>query len=219
MKAFIFSGLGADHRVFEHIDFGTYTPEFIPWKSVDAKETLNSYAKKMSASFPENEPFLLLGISFGGILAQEVGKLFPQARILLIASVKTRHELTTFMRISGKLHLDKIAPLGSFFKNKKLNYWFFGAKHEAEKRVLSQILADTDPIFTRWAIGEIIRWKKNDYNTNPLKHVHGEADRIFPIRRTHPDICIPDGAHLMTVSQPEILSEKIQLLLNELAGV
>lgn len=219
MKSFIFSGLGADQRVFEQIDFGTYSPKFIPWKFVSKNETLSSYAIKMSEEFPENEPFLLIGISFGGILAQEVSKLYPQARILLLASVQYYYQLPLFMRLAGKLNLEKLIPIQLTLKLKRANYWFFGCKTDSEKEILNQVLKETDPIMARWAIGEIMRWKQEKTIDAPLIHIHGDSDKIFPIKKVSPDYVVKNGSHFMTVSQPMLLSRLIRTALIKLENV
>lgn len=215
MQCFIFSGLGADQRVFDEIDFGNYHPQFIPWKSVDPDESLSSYAMKMSANFPKKEPFLLIGISFGGILAQEVGKYFPQAKILLLSSVQQRKELPLWMRFFSIFLSEKVIPIRRILKFNRINYSFFGTKTELERQRLSEILNDTDPKFAQFAIGCILRWKKTPID-NSIVHIHGDNDSIFPIKRVKPDHIISGGSHFMTVSKAAILSPIIQQCLHTL---
>src|SRR5690606_28035423 len=47
-KIYIFSGLGVDKRVFDNIDFGTKSPEFIDWISPLKNESLAEYSKRIS---------------------------------------------------------------------------------------------------------------------------------------------------------------------------
>lgn len=210
MKAFIFSGLGADHRVFEAIDFGPFNPQFIPWTTIAANETLASYALQMSQGFPKDEPFILIGISFGGILAQEVARFYPNASILLIATVQSKSQLPFFMRLTGKLKLHKRFPIQFALKFNRGAHWFFGCQSNGEKAILNQILQDTNPTFARWAIGEIAQWNQLVPTSNPVFHIHGDSDRIFPIKQVNPDKKIKNGSHFMTVSQPDVLSKAIQ---------
>lgn len=218
MKAFIFSGLGADQRVFEHIDFGKIHPIFIPWKAISSHENLATYALKMSSGFPKDEPFILLGISFGGILAQEVAKIYPKARIIILASVQSRKQLPFFMRLSGILKLHHLIPFKQILRLKSANHWFFGCKTEEEKHLLDQILAETDPVFARWAIGEIIQWKQLDPLDTTIFHIHGNSDRIFPIKQVAPTSIIENGSHFMTVSQPKKLSTVLQHAISEIVN-
>ena len=73
-KIFIFSGLGADHRVFHKMNFQEFVPVFIHWIEPLKKETIQNYAIRISKQITEPNP-IVLGISFGGIMAIEVSKL------------------------------------------------------------------------------------------------------------------------------------------------
>ncbi len=213
---YILSGLGADERVFDNIDFGHYKPVFIPWESVDPKQSFESYIKQLSERVLEPNP-ILIGISFGGIVAQEMSALLNNCPVLILASVKTRAELPLWMKAGGKIGLQKLIPIKKLLKNKKGNHWFFGTKTDEEKTILNQILADSDPLFTKWAIHQIVSWKRKTPVSSKVLHIHGTKDRIFHIRKLHPDYIIESGTHFMTVSQPEELSFTIQQALEKLS--
>ena len=87
-----------------------------------------------------------------------------------------------------------------------------------EKHILDQILADSDPVFTKRAIGMITTWKRRNPVPSPVLQIHGDADHIFKIGNVTPDYIVAGGTHFMTVSQPEKLSELIQDALNRLSG-
>lgn len=73
-KIYIFSGLGVDKRVFDNIDFGTKSPEFIDWISPLKNESLAEYSKRISENMKSEKP-ILIGPSFGGIVATEISKI------------------------------------------------------------------------------------------------------------------------------------------------
>lgn len=212
---YILSGLGADERVFDNIDFGAYKPIFIPWESVDPKQSFQSYIRQLSEHVKEPNP-ILIGISFGGIVAQEMSVLLNNCPVLILASVQTRAELPFWMKAGGKIGLQKFIPVKKLLKNKKGNHWFFGTKTSEEKTILNQILADSDPVFTKWAIHQIVSWKRKTPVASKVLHIHGTKDRIFNIRKLHPDYIIEGGTHFMTVSQHEELSFTIQQALDRL---
>lgn len=214
-SCYIFSGLGADERVFDQIDFGDFTPVFIPWEKVDPDQSFESYVKQLSQSIHTSNP-VLIGISFGGMVAQEMSSLFDNCPVLIISSVKTRSELPLFMRISCKTGLHQLIPIKWALKNKRMNHWLFGTKTEHEKQVLDQILADSDPDFTKWAIHRITNWQRRIKIPGKLLHIHGDWDHIFPIGNVHPDYIIQEGTHFMTVSKHEEVSSVIQEALKKL---
>lgn len=212
---YILSGLGADERVFDQIDFGDFSPVFIPWEAIEPGQTFELYVKQLSRHVKSYDP-ILAGLSFGGIVAQEMSRLFNHCPVLIISSIQTRSQLSAFMRFSGKIGLHKLVPMKWVLKNKYINYWLFGTKTKQEKEKLDQILANSDPAFTKWAIGQISNWKRTHPIPANMLHIHGSADRIFKIENVKPDYVIPGGTHFMTVSKHEEVSEVIQDALGRL---
>lgn len=215
-SCYIFSGLGADERVFDRIDFGPFHPVFIPWEQVHPEQSFESYIKQLSIGIKSEVP-VLIGISFGGIVAQEMSALLGNCPVLIISSVRTRSELPLLMRFFGKSGLHKLIPIKRVLKNKSINHWLFGTKTASEKKLLDQILADSDPVFTKWAIRAITKWQRKEPVPAKVIHIHGDADHIFQIGNVHPDYVIPGGTHFMTVSKHEEVSQIIQDALEKLA--
>lgn len=212
---YILSGLGADERVFDQIDFGDFSPVFIPWEPVDPDQSFESYIKQLSNHIKSEHP-ILIGISFGGIVAQELSVLLNNCPVLIISSVRTRYEMSPLLRFSGKIGLHKLMPVKQVLKPSSINYWLFGTQTDSEKELLDQILADSDPVFTKWAIHQITNWTRTKPVPAKVLHIHGDADRIFNIQNVRPDYIIPGGTHFMTVSQYKEVSQAIQDALEKL---
>lgn len=213
---YIFSGLGADERIFEHISFGARTVVFLPWKEVGPKETLTSYARRYLPEIADKHA-VIIGISFGGILAQEVSECLGNTNpVLLIASVRTKDELPLLFRWGGKIGLNKLIPIRLSLHLKKVNHFFFGTQTEQEKSTLDTILKETNPQFAKWAIHEIVNWNRRSSSNPQIAQINGANDRIFPIKNIRSTIQIENGTHFMTVSQSELLSTIIQNELDHL---
>src|SRR5690554_4484413 len=104
-KVYIFSGLGVDKRVFDKIDFASLDVEFIDWIEPLKNEPINEYAHRISQKITEKE-VILIGLSFGGMMAVEVSKIVEVKKLILIASAKNRRELPKIYRVLGKLRLN-----------------------------------------------------------------------------------------------------------------
>lgn len=207
-KIYIFSGLGVDRRVFDNIDFGDLNVEFIDWISPLTNEAIEIYAERISRKIISENP-ILIGLSFGGMVAVEISKIIKTEKIILIASAKNRFELPRFNRFSGKLKLNKLIPKAIFKKQNFITNWLFGIESEAEKQLLKNILKDTDPNFFAWAINEIVNWKNETIPEN-LIHIHGNKDRIIPIKNVKADFVIDGGGHFMTVNRAEKMRKIIR---------
>lgn len=84
-KAYVFSGLGVDKRVFDNMDFGDLQVEFVDWITPEKTESLQQYALRLSGCIDTENP-VLIGLSFGGMIAVEISKVMRCRKTILIAS-------------------------------------------------------------------------------------------------------------------------------------
>lgn len=210
MKVYFISGLGADERVFQKLKL---PPRFIvahiKWPVILKEETLESYALKIAEQINTKEPFIILGLSFGGMMAVELSKHIHPEKIILLSSISVYTEMPLLYRIAGKLGIIHIIP--SFLLNKiyPFTYWFFGTDNKEEKKMLKQIIHDTDPLFLKWALREIINWQ-NIKRPENIVHIHGSADKVFPVRNVDADIIVNGGGHFMVYDKAEELNEILE---------
>ena len=207
-KIYIFSGLGVDKSVFDYIDFSNLDVEFVDWIAPLEKESLKNYAKRISSIIVSENP-IVIGLSFGGILAVEISKIKKIKKLILIASAKNKNELPRIYQIAGKLKLNKLLPSALLKNQNFITNWMFGINTESEKQLLKTILEETDPKFLRWAINEILNWK-NELTPENFIHIHGNNDRIIPIKNVKADYIIANGGHFMTVNKAEEIGEIIK---------
>jgi esterase/lipase len=213
---YIFSGLGADERVFQHMDFNGFNTKFIRWETPIAGETIESYASRISLKITSPKP-MILGLSFGGLMAIEVAKQMETDKVVLIASAKTKWEIPFYYRTIGLLGLHKLLPTSIQKQSNFITNWLFGAKSKSDKKLLKQILKDTDPIFLKWAVDKVFSWK-NEIVPSNIFHIHGTNDKILPLKFVECDIEIINGGHLMTLDKAEEISRFIkQQLLDKLS--
>jgi pimeloyl-ACP methyl ester carboxylesterase len=211
-NVYIFSGLGADERVFHRIDFSDYKTVFIQWIEPLEKESIEHYAQRFAGQITSGKP-ILIGLSFGGMMAIEVAKQINAEKLILISTAKTRNEIPFYFRLVGQLRLHKIIPEKLLKRSNFLLDWFFDVNSIFDRQLLKQILNDSNTKFLKWAIDKIVRWKNH---TLPEKyiHIHGTNDRIFPIKFVTCDVKINNGGHLMVLNHSLELNEilKQQLL-------
>jgi pimeloyl-ACP methyl ester carboxylesterase len=211
-NVYIFSGLGADERVFQQLDFSDYRAVFIKWIEPQKRESIEHYAKRLIGQITSDKP-VLIGLSFGGIMAVEVAKQINTEKLILIATAKTRNEIPFYYRLAGRLGLHKIMPAKLLKSSNFLTNWFFGVSSTFDRKLLRQILSETDSKFLKWAIDKIVHWKNHTLPENYI-HIHGANDRILPVKFITCDVKINGGGHLMVLNHFEELNEilKQQLL-------
>jgi hypothetical protein len=207
------SGLGADERVFASLHLEGYQIHYIKWITPARNESLEFYAKKLIEQIKHPDP-ILIGLSFGGIMCIEIAKLIATELIIIISSIKNDGELPLWMRISGKLRLNRILPMRSFKLIEPLENYNLGVKTKTEKKMVGDYRKNVDQAYTDWAINAILNWK-NEKAPQNLYHIHGDSDRIFSIKKIKPDYTIQNGGHLMIMQQSKEVNECIRAILEK----
>lgn len=210
-KVYVFSGLGVDKRVFSTIDFGDLEVEFVDWIIPEKTESLQQYALRISRCIKTEKP-VLIGLSFGGMIAVEISRIMQCSRTILIASATNIKELPALYRVVGFLKIQKLIPTALLKNRNSLADWFFGITSKEEKFLLQGILKDTDPVFLRWALTAVLNWKTKNATENVF-HIHGDKDRIIPLNLVRADYIVKNGGHFMTVNKAEEISAVIKELL------
>ena len=111
MKLYVVSGLGADFKVLDKLKF----PEnlevvFLEWLIPVRNESFQHYISRMADRVDATETFCLLGYSFGGIVVQEINKLKPAQKTVILASIKSHHEKSRFIKLGERTGLPKYLP-------------------------------------------------------------------------------------------------------------
>lgn len=212
MKLFCLSGLGVDHRAFRNLHVEGVELVHIPWIDPLKKESLSEYAMRLFQSVSIPEEYNLIGVSFGGMIAQEFEKIRKPNALFLVSTVANSSELSTVFKIGGRLKLYKIVPKFFLKRTNRFTHFLFGTRKKEDKLLLREILSDSDTAFFRWAMGAIVQWKNTSSSTG--LRIHGTKDKILPVRGT-PNVSIQNAGHFMIVTHGKELSEIIELKLKE----
>jgi esterase/lipase len=204
---YIFTGLGADERVFHKIKFDNYNAIHIKWITPLQNESIEAYALRLTKQITSSSP-ILIGLSFGGMMAVEVAKHIVTEKIILISSSKNKKEIPFYYKLAGKMRLHKIIRARFLVKANKITNKIFSVRSSEDKKIISSMMAASDVVFLNWAIDKIVHLKNVVVHKN-LTHIHGTADRILPIRFVNADIIIKGGTHLMIMNKAEEVQQKI----------
>lgn len=210
-KVYFISGIGADKRVFSFLDLSFCEPIFIDWIAPIKKESLESYALRLRNKIPESHP-IIVGISFGGMLTVEMAKADQNIQPIIIASNKTAREFPGYLRASKYFPVYKWIP-GKIIKASAFSFrWIMGSEGKEQKKVLREIMRDTDMRFVKWAIDSILNWKNEEVPKNII-HIHGTSDKLLPYSRIKADYTIKGGTHVMPLEKHEEISALLKKLI------
>jgi len=209
MKVYFISGLAADKRVFKYIQLPTGCEAVhLEWIVPEKADTLVSYAIRLAEKINRDEPFALVGLSFGGMLATEIAKLYKPAATILISSVPVANHLPGYFRMAGKIGLHKLVPV-SLMKTSAATKRFFTREKNDDKKLLWEIINESDNSLIRWSINAILNWQ-NETMPHPVWHIHGTRDEILPVRFTRPTHTISKHGHMLVMTCPGVVNEILE---------
>jgi pimeloyl-ACP methyl ester carboxylesterase len=209
VNIYCISGLGADKRAFEKLRFPDHCKVYhLEWIKPHKNERLEQYAKRLTERIDLSKPFVLIGLSFGGMIAVAMNQFIKPEKTILISSIGCTSELPWYFRLAGRLHLHRSIPLFLLNHPTRIVHWLFGAKRMRERKMLDQIITDNDPRFFKWALGAILTWKQ-DQRPPRLIHIHGSQDKLLPLQYTYPDIVIDKGSHFSVWTKANAVSKAI----------
>jgi pimeloyl-ACP methyl ester carboxylesterase len=210
-KVYFITGLGADSRVFSFLDLSYCEPDFLEWIPPQKNEPLQHYALRLRQTIKEKDP-LIVGISFGGMLASEMAKAEPGIKAIIISSNKSSKEFPSYLRVGKYIPVYKWMPFWLIKSGHAVYSRIFGTKGKEEKKLMKQIIADSDPRFIKWAIQSILHWKSNDAPANII-HIHGTADILLPYRLVKADYTIKGGKHVMPLDKHKEISPLLKKII------
>lgn len=212
MKAYFISGMAADSRVFRHIRLPEgFEPVHLDWIEPAKNESLPDYAMRLAAPIDTEEPFALIGLSFGGMLATEIAKKYKPVMTVLISSIPLSAHLPGYFRTMAKLRLHKYIPV-ALVKTGAMAKRFFTNESKEDKRLILQIIRESNPRLIRWSMQAILGWN-NDWMPEPVCHIHGSRDEILPMRYTRPTHIINHGGHMMIMDRADMVNDILKTAL------
>jgi pimeloyl-ACP methyl ester carboxylesterase len=217
MKVYFISGLGADNRIFKYVRLPEgFEAVNLDWLTPAKNEELSDYALRMSEKIDQSEPFIIAGLSLGGMIASELTKRINPVFTILISSVPISSQLPPYIRFAGKLKLLNFIPLG-FLKSTALAKRMMAVMAHDDVKLLTEMLKDTPPFFIRWGMQAVATWK-NETLPYPYAHIHGTWDRVLPIRYTHPTRIVKRGGHAMIINRIDEINNWLNEVLSEVSN-
>lgn len=209
---YLMPGLAASPKIFEFLKFPDFCEiHLLDWILPIKEESLSDYAYRLSKNITHSRP-ILVGISFGGILVQEIAKHIDYHKIIVISSVKSKYELPKKILLARYTKLYKLLPVGLI---DTLEYWKrFSFSGSMTKRIelYEKYIGMRDPFYLEWSIDKIVNWEQEQPLPNTL-HIHGDKDVVFPIKNISNALIVKNGTHIMILNRYKWFNEYFDKLL------
>lgn len=205
-------GFGVDERIFSNLHIDDAILQCINWLDPLKGESFRSYTMRMADRMTADGPLTIIGISFGGMVAQEIARFRKVKQIILISSVKSRREMPLYMRIAGALKLNKIFPVKIIQQSDrvyKIANRRLGAYTPEEREFANAYRKTASLNYINWSFDKILNWENENGSAATITHIHGSKDQILPIKYIKADYVIEGGTHMMAWNRAAEISRII----------
>jgi esterase/lipase len=206
-------GLAASSKIFEHISLpdDQFEMHYLDWlMPISQNEPLNDYAKRLSEKIIYKDP-VLVGVSFGGVMVQEMSKHIKTKRTIIISSIKAKSEMPKTLQIIKVTKMYKLLPTKAIVNIEEFAKFSFGKVAEKRIKLYKNYFSMRNVMYVQWAISNLLNWQQKDPLLNVI-HIHGDNDGVFPIKYIKNCTVINGGTHIMILNK----AKKISKLLIEL---
>jgi pimeloyl-ACP methyl ester carboxylesterase len=213
IPVYFMPGLAANSAIFERIKLpeDQFEMIFLEWEIPFEKETLIAYAKRMAAKVSHENP-VLIGVSFGGILVQEMAVFLHVQKLIIISSVKCNQEFPMHFKIAKTTKAYKLLPTSLLLNIENLAKFSFGELINSRIKLYEKFLSVRDIRYLDWAIEQVILWERTVIDTNVI-HIQGDADEVFPVKNIQNYIPVRGGTHIMILTKYKWLNENLPTII------
>lgn len=213
IHVYFMPGMAADPAIFQNITLPNdkFDVHYLNWELPDIGETLEDYAKRLLKEINHDKP-VLIGVSFGGVIVQEMAKHIDLKRLIIISSVKCTDELPPHMKFASKTGLFRLIPTGLADYVDYFEKVAVGDFLKKRAKLYKQYISITDKNYLNWAIRNMVNWKCSKPDEKVI-HIHGDKDEVFPIKYIHGAIEVKGGTHIMIINRFRWFNENLPELI------
>ncbi|MBP2282862.1 pimeloyl-ACP methyl ester carboxylesterase [Flavobacterium sp. CG_23.5] len=213
IPVYLMPGLAASTAIFERIVLpeDVFEIHLLEWEIPLDKESLADYAKRIAEKIKQPNP-VLIGVSFGGILVQEMARYIEARKVIIISSVKSNLEFPRRLKIAKTTKAYKLIPMSLLLNIENLAKFSFGEKINKRLKLYEKFLSVRDIGYLEWAVEKVILWDRISVDENVI-HIHGDMDDVFPIKYIKNCIVVKGGTHVMILNKYKWLNENLPAII------
>lgn len=212
---YMMPGMAANPTIFEHIKLpeDQFKIHWLEWLMPERDESLANYAKRLSKEV-KHEDVVLLGVSFGGILVQEMSKYLKVKKLFVVSSVINKHQIPRRMKIAKATKAYKFMPTQLLSKIDLLGKYAYGSFIKKRIHLYKKYLSVDDKQYLDWAIKQVVTWNQEKPPMDVIQ-IHGEKDGVFTHSCDENCIVVKGGTHIMILNKSKWFNENLpKLILN-----
>lgn len=213
IAVYFMPGLAASATIFERIALpeDIFEIHLLEWEIPLANESLADYAQRIAKKIRHESP-VLIGVSFGGILVQEMAKYIDARKVIIISSVKSNLEFPRRLKIAKVTKAYKLIPMSLILNLENLAKFSFGEKINHRLKLYEKFLSVRDIGYLQWAVEKVVLWDRAIADESVI-HIHGDMDDVFPMRSVNGCIVVKGGTHIMILNKYKWLNANLPTII------
>jgi len=212
---YLFPGQGSDARLFKHLDLPPgYDTVNMVYPIPEKRESLHSFALRFIKEIDQSSPYILLGVSLGGMICTELSDTISPLKTILISSAKGIHELPDRYTFAQNVHINRIIPKRITKASARLLQGIVEPDRKYDKETFKDMLKIKDPLYIQRTVDMIINWDRISYSRQII-HIHGNKDHTIPIKNVQYDYLVEEGSHMMMITRADEINRIIAEIINE----
>jgi surfactin synthase thioesterase subunit len=208
LNVYCIPGMGVDERVFKNINPDNCKLHHIKWQTPVENESLERYALRLAEQIDTENPFAMIGVSFGGMCATEIAKKHNPVKTFVISSCKQSSELPFKIALLGKFRIYRFLRDIDFINLAMLIKNTFGIRSPEQMQHFKEMLRASPKNYFRGAFHCVATWANNEIPKSVV-HIHGTEDKLLPISNIKSNYLIQEGDHFMVVNRADEISKII----------
>ena len=201
IHVYLMPGMAASSKIFQYIKLPEeqFKIHLLEWFVPTENESLKNYAQRMS-QFVKHENIVLLGVSFGGVLVQEMARYLSVDKLIIVSSVKCTEELPPHMILAKNTKAYKLLPTQLASDIDVLSKYAIGKAVKKRLDLYKTYMTMNDNRYLSWAIEKMVCWEHHEVIPGII-HIQGEKDSVFPRKYIDDCIEIKGGTHIMILNK------------------
>ncbi|MEN8156857.1 MAG: alpha/beta hydrolase [Bacteroidota bacterium] len=210
---YLFPGQGADYRQYREIEFPAgYDTVRISYPVPEKRENMREFALRFVPLIDQDAPFVLMGVSLGGMICTELADTLKAERVILISSAKSYKELPGRYNFSKRVAVNRIVPKGLTKAGARMLQGIVEPDRRYDKETFKDMLKRKDACYLKRTVDMIVHWERTEHHP-AIVHIHGDADHTIPVKHVNYDYLVEEGSHMMVLTRAGEISGIIREIL------
>ncbi|MBK8226780.1 MAG: alpha/beta hydrolase [Flavobacteriales bacterium] len=216
MDLYLLPGLGADGRLFSKLKLPGHEKHALDWPQMPDGSTLRDYAEVLARRVDATKPHALIGVSMGGMVAQEMAMITKPARTVIISSWKGPHEMPVHLRLLRGTHAEKLLTPAFMKRVMPVVRYQMGLETPEDIALFDAFTSAMPLAQLRIQIAAVMGWEGPAQPVKGLAHIHGDQDRLMPFGSIKGAEVIRGGGHFMVFNRAGEVGSAIQKALSSI---